>query len=123
MISRRQGLAVCALALAVGVVGASTVYTIHTFGLRDPTEGGVTVALLNDTGGLVHLAFCETTGCPRPRFTQTVAPGRSASLRADLHVSIPFLVSSVAADDECRVLDVGDRPRAPYRLSETRRCP
>ena len=124
MLSRRAGDAVGAGLLGLVAVGATVLYTGETFGFRDPTEGTVSIGLVNDAGETVRVAFCEDTKCAMPDHEQPVQPGATVGLRLSRNMSMPFLVwTEHAPTRECRVLDIGPDPQPTHALSDTRRCP
>jgi hypothetical protein len=112
---------VTGLALAA-TIGAACV-TIH-----DPTEGTVTVQIVNDTRGRLRIGLCEDSKCKHiASGAATIGAGASFPQNVEARSKVPLAIQDVPSNHRrstarCMVLTVRPKVHRRYRVNDLRPC-
>jgi hypothetical protein len=119
----RQVVRVLARLALVMTIGTACGVTFH-----DPTEGTVTVKIINDTTDIVHIGLCEDSKCRHIESgAATIGSGESFPQNVESRSAVPFSIQVVGPKHkrttaQCLVLTVGPKVHPQYLLTDLRPC-
>jgi hypothetical protein len=114
--------------LAAVVVCVAVIVVLNLIpDIHDPTEGGVTAHIVNDSGHALFLAVCEDHACQHVASGgSNLAPGESLSQDIEPNTVVPFFTHDIGPGDphpvRCLTLTVGRTAMTSYPLSELSPC-
>jgi hypothetical protein len=95
--------------------------------VRDPTEGTVTVSIVNDTGRTIFLSMCEDGQCQHVASGgDDLTPGDALRQNVQANSVVPFfthdVVPQTASPVRCLRLTIGDTVASSYSVSQLLPC-
>ncbi|MDQ1445193.1 MAG: hypothetical protein QOI20_1657 [Acidimicrobiaceae bacterium] len=115
------------LIVAVVALAVAALVVLDKMNIHDPTEGGTSAQIVNDTGITVRLAVCEDARCSHIAARgMTTPPGGSFQQSLIPHARVPMLVRPVGQGQlgagECKMLVVGQTVQDRYPLTGLTPC-